>query len=66
LTGAKVNLVNRPLPQDDPTQRKPDIALARQHLGWEPKVKLRDGLAKTIEWFRSIDLRHYRAPTPNY
>jgi UDP-glucuronate decarboxylase len=66
LTGSKSKLVNRPLPQDDPTQRKPEIALARKHLGWEPKVKLREGLAKTIEWFRSIDLRHYRAPTPNY
>jgi UDP-glucuronate decarboxylase len=66
LTGSKAKLVNRPLPQDDPTQRKPDITLARHHLGWEPKVNLREGLAKTIEWFRSIDLRHYRAPTPNY
>ena len=44
----------------------PDIALARQHLRWEPKVKLRAGLTKTIEWFRSIELGDYRPPTPNY
>jgi UDP-glucuronate decarboxylase len=66
LTGSKSKLVNRPLPQDDPTQRKPDITLARKHLKWEPTIKLREGLAKTIEYFKSIDLRHFRAPTPNY
>jgi UDP-glucuronate decarboxylase len=66
LTGSKSKLVYKPLPADDPTQRQPDITLARQHLGWEPKVPLREGLAKTIEWFRSIDMSHYRAPTPNY
>ncbi len=56
----------RPLPEDDPTQRQPDIALARQNLDWEPQVKLRDGLVKTVEWFRSVDLSTFRAPTPNY
>ncbi|MEX2187288.1 MAG: SDR family NAD-dependent epimerase/dehydratase, partial [Pirellulales bacterium] len=66
LTGSKSKLIERPLPEDDPTQRKPDITLARKRLGWEPAVKLRDGLGKTIDWFRTIDLRHYRAPTPNY
>jgi UDP-glucuronate decarboxylase len=59
-------IVRNPLPQDDPVRRQPDITLAKARLGWEPKVKLREGLAKTIEWFRSIDLGHYRPPTPNY
>jgi UDP-glucuronate decarboxylase len=54
------------LPTDDPLQRKPDITLARTQLGWEPKVPLRDGLARTIAYFRSIDMSKYRAPTPNY
>jgi UDP-glucuronate decarboxylase len=66
LTGAKSKLVYKPLPADDPLQRQPDITLARQRLSWEPSVPLREGLVKTIEWFRSIDMRHYRAPTPNY
>jgi UDP-glucuronate decarboxylase len=51
LTGTKSKIVFQPLPQDDPTQRCPDIALARQVLGWEPKVALEDGLAKTIAYF---------------
>lgn len=67
LAGSKSKIVKaRPLPEDDPTQRQPDITLARQKLGWEPQVKLRDGLAKTVEWFRSVDLADFRAPTPNY
>ena len=63
LTGAKSKLVSLPLPADDPTQRKPDITLARQHLQWEPQVALRQGLAKTIEYFRGLDLRKFRRPT---
>ncbi|MBR6099236.1 SDR family oxidoreductase [bacterium] len=51
LTGSKSKIVYRPLPGDDPTQRKPDISLAKKELGWEPKVDIRDGLAKTIEYF---------------
>ena len=66
LTGSRSKLVYQPLPVDDPTQRQPDITLAKQHLGWQPTVPLREGLVKTIEWFRSIDLSHYRPPTPNY
>ena len=58
--------VDRALPEDDPLQRKPDISLAGDRLGWAPKVQLEDGLARTIEFFRSIDLSNYRAPTPNY
>ena len=66
LTGSKSKLVHRPLPADDPTQRQPDITLAKKHLDWEPTVPLREGLAKTIDWFRSIDLADYRPPTPNF
>ena len=66
LTGSKSKLVYRPLPADDPTKRRPDITLAKKHLNWEPKCTLREGLAQTIDWFRSIDLADYRPPTPNY
>lgn len=66
MTGARSKLVYQPLPPDDPTQRQPDISLAKKVLGWEPKVPLREGLAKTIDWFRTIDMSHYRPPTPNY
>ena len=44
---------DRERPEDDPTVRQPDITLARELLGWEPTVALEDGLARTIEWFRS-------------
>jgi UDP-glucuronate decarboxylase len=50
---SKSQLVVKPLPSDDPKRRKPDIALARELLGWEPKVPLTDGLAKTIAYFRA-------------
>jgi UDP-glucuronate decarboxylase len=66
LTGSRSRLAYHPLPADDPRQRRPDIALAMSRLNWQPTVRLREGLAKTIEWFRSIDIRHYRPPTPNY
>ena len=66
MTGSKSKLTHEPLPADDPTQRQPDIALAKKRLGWEPTVPLADGLAKTIEWFRSIDISQYRPPTPHY
>lgn len=51
LTGSKSKLVFMPLPQDDPKQRKPNIEKAQEILGWEPKIQLRDGLAKTIAYF---------------
>ena len=51
LTGSKSEIDFRPLPQDDPRQRQPDIALAKDRLGWEPAVALRDGLEKTIDYF---------------
>ncbi|MFM9994575.1 MAG: UDP-glucuronic acid decarboxylase family protein [Phycisphaerales bacterium] len=66
LTGSKSRIVTRPALVDDPTQRQPDITLARQRLGWEPTVPLREGLNRTIAYFRSIDLAAFRAPTPNY
>ena len=66
LAGSRVPFVERPLPTDDPERRRPDITLARERLGWEPRVDLRAGLERTIDWFRSIDVRSYRAPTPNW
>lgn len=53
LTASKSQLAFAPLPVDDPTQRQPDIMLAKQVLGWQPKVALEDGLKETIAWFRS-------------
>jgi UDP-glucuronate decarboxylase len=67
LSGSKSTIVkDRPLPTDDPLQRKPDITLARTKLGWEPKIPLREGLARTIAYFKSIDISRFRAPTPNF
>ncbi len=63
LTGSKSKIVYLPLPNDDPLQRKPDISLAKEKLGWEPKVPLRDGLMKTIDYFKSLDLSKFRKPT---
>jgi UDP-glucuronate decarboxylase len=66
LTASKSKIVSKPLPVDDPTRRRPDTALARKALGWEPKTSLREGLEKTIAWFRTIRWDEYRAPTPNF
>jgi UDP-glucuronate decarboxylase len=66
LTGSKSKIVHRDLPVDDPKQRRPDITLARKHLDWTPRTPLREGLEKTITWFRTIRWDEYRAPTPNY
>jgi dTDP-glucose 4,6-dehydratase len=52
LTGSKSTLVYRPLPEDDPKVRQPDITRARTLLGWEPKIGLEEGLTKTLEYFR--------------
>jgi UDP-glucuronate decarboxylase len=54
MTGSNSELINLPLPQDDPTQRQPDIALAKQKLGWTPAIKLEEGLTKTINYFRTL------------
>ena len=54
LTGSKSKLVHMPLPQDDPKQRRPDITLAQEKLGWQPKVQLREGLTETIAYFERL------------
>lgn len=63
MTGSHSSLVRRPLPPDDPQRRRPDIGLARRTLGWEPRVSLEEGLARTIDYFqRELQLpraRHF-------
>lgn len=54
LTGSKSKIIYKPLPQDDPTQRKPMIELAKQELKWEPKIVLEEGLKKTIRYFEDV------------
>jgi UDP-glucuronate decarboxylase len=54
LTGSSSRLVFKPLPQDDPKQRQPDISLARKQLQWEPKIPLEQGLTQTIEYFSAV------------
>jgi dTDP-glucose 4,6-dehydratase len=54
VTGSSSEIVFEPLPVDDPTQRQPDITLARERLGWEPEVPLRTGLERTAEYFRRV------------
>lgn len=54
LTNSKSSTVNNPLPQDDPKQRKPDISLANSLLNWNPKIQLREGIEKTIDYFKKI------------
>jgi UDP-glucuronate decarboxylase len=54
LTKSKSKIVFKPLPQDDPKQRQPDITLAKSRLNWEPKVPLQEGLIKTIEYFKAF------------
>ena len=53
-TGSASRLIERPLPQDDPMQRRPDITAAREHLGWEPGIELDEGLDRTIAYFRGV------------
>jgi UDP-glucuronate decarboxylase len=66
MTGSRAKVVHKDLPVDDPKQRRPDITLAQEKLGWQPKIKLRTGLEKTIAWFKTLRWEEYRAPTPNY
>jgi len=54
MTGSRAKIIFKPLPQDDPAQRKPDIRLARETLGWQPKIPLEEGIEKTIAYFRSV------------
>lgn len=55
MTNSKSKIIYKTLPQDDPCKRKPDILKAKKLLNWQPKIKLKEGLAKTIEWFRKGD-----------
>jgi UDP-glucuronate decarboxylase len=57
LTGSASKLVFRALPTDDPKVRRPDITRARERLGWSPQVPLREGLARTIQWFKDAKRR---------
>ena len=54
LTGSRSKIVHKPLPQDDPTQRKPVIVLAKKELDWAPRIALNEGLARTIEYFKTV------------
>ena len=54
MTGSRSKIEYKPLPQDDPQQRQPDIGLAKRELGWEPKVDLASGLIKTISYFERL------------
>lgn len=66
LTQSKSNLVYKPAPEDDPTQRQPDITLAKARLGFDASIPLREGLTRTIAYFRKLNLDDFRPPTPNY
>jgi len=52
IAGSSSEIVYRPLPQDDPVRRKPDITLAKEKLRWEPKVPIREGLSRTVSYFQ--------------
>jgi UDP-glucuronate decarboxylase len=58
VVGREVKITYRPLPQDDPTQRQPDITRAREWLGWEPKIQLAEGLKRTVEFFKTRPVRN--------
>jgi len=64
LTGSRSRIVFKPLPQDDPLQRRPDISLAKQQLQWEPRTGLEEGLKKTIAYFKEILARKQEAISP--
>ena len=64
LAGVKTHMEHRPLPVDDPQQRQPDISMAQSTLGWSPKVPLREGLQRTMAWFKTLDLAKYPPPSP--
>ena len=54
LTNSGSNIISMPLPSDDPTQRQPNISLAKKELDWEPKIQLKEGLLKTIDYFKTV------------
>jgi UDP-glucuronate decarboxylase len=64
LTGSASKVIFLPLPMDDPKKRKPDITLAQTHLdGWTPAIQLKEGLLKTIDYFKQLDMRYFKRPT---
>ena len=63
LTGSSSKIIHLPRPKDDPSQRRPDITLAKEKLGWQPTVGLREGLRRTIEHFAALNLDRFRRPT---
>lgn len=65
VTGSKSKIVYMPLPGDDPKQRRPDITKAKAKLGWEPRIQLREGIGRTAEYFRRLDMRKFNKPTPH-
>jgi UDP-glucuronate decarboxylase len=68
LTGSRSRIVHRPLPQDDPRQRRPDISKADEVLGWAPQTPLREGLTRTIDYFEKLlkdeNIRQYVVQEP--
>ena len=54
MTKSSSKIINKPLPQDDPVRRRPDITLAKEALGWEPTVPLEQGLEKTVHYFKTL------------
>jgi UDP-glucuronate decarboxylase len=64
MTGSSSSLEFRPLPQDDPMQRQPDISLAKSRLSWEPRVQLREGLRQTIDYFRKSQFAPVKPSAP--
>jgi len=61
LTGSKSKLIFKALPEDDPARRKPDISIAGKDLGWEPKINLKEGLLKTIAYFKNSGINHIKS-----
>ena len=66
LTKSNSSMSHKPIPEDDPVQRQPDITLAKSLLGWNPSIQLEEGLQKTIEWLKRIDIDQWTPPTPNW
>ena len=64
ITGSKSQIIQKPLPEDDPRQRQPDISLAREKLEWEPKMQLREGLIKTVDYFDGLLKRNDTSSGP--